>query len=275
MPPLVYETVAWLRFYTHLPLPTLPGESEAGAAPDPLRTAQAVPIAGALIGVAAGIVLVIVSWLGASAFVAAAAAALMLIAATHGRSELAFAALVERIFGGSNGQPEHHGSLAGIADKFRHHTQESVVVTARMSVYGLLAILLAVLLRVGALEALTANAVVATAFVLVGAGAVSRAAATSFAIIRPGAPGDDTQRDQAALQWLVATGLGIGIITVLPGFGVGATIAGLAAAIGAAALVTAFVPRSESEGGRLFTGTAELIAEIAFLVAVLAFARTP
>jgi adenosylcobinamide-GDP ribazoletransferase len=142
-----------------------------------------------------------------------------------------------------------------------------------MSVYGVLAILLAVLIRVGAIESLTAYAAVATAFAMVGAGAVSRAAATSFAIIRPGASGDAAQIDQPALQWLAAIGLGIGIVTVLPGFGVGATIAGVAAAIGAAALVTAFVPRTESEGGRLFTGTAELIAEIAFLVAVVAFAR--
>ena len=275
MPPLVYETVAWLRFYTHLPLPALPGESEPSIAPDPLRTAQAVPIAGALIGAAAGLVLLFTSLLGASTFVAASAATLMLVAATHGRSELAFAALAERLLGGPNGQPEHHGPLAGIADKFRHHAHEGVVVAARMSVYGVLAILLAALLRVGALEALTSHAVVATAFALVGAGAVSRAAATSFAIIRPGAAGGDMQSDQVALQWLVATGLGIGIITVLPGFGVVATVAGLAAAIGAAALVTAFVPRAESEGGRLFTGTAELIAEIAFLVAVVAFARTP
>ena len=72
----------------------------------------------------------------------------------------------------------------------------------------------------------------------------------------------------------MAIGLGIGIVTVLPGFGVGATIAGIAAAIGAAALVTAFVPRAETEGGRLFTGTAELIAEIAFLIAVVAFSGT-
>jgi adenosylcobinamide-GDP ribazoletransferase len=214
MPPLVYETVAWLRFYTHLPLPSLPGESEPGITPDPLRTAQAVPIAGALIGAAAGLVLSIMYWLGTSAFVAAAAATITLVAATQGRSELAFAALAERILGGSNGQPEHHGAFSAIAEKFRHHAPAAVV-AMRMSVYGLLAVLVAILLRVGALQALTAHAVVATAFALVGAAAVSRAAATSFAIIRPGAIGNDAQQDQTALQWLVATGLCIGIVTVL------------------------------------------------------------
>ena len=275
MPPLVYETVAWLRFYTHLPLPALPGESEAATPTDPLRTAQAVPIAGALIGAVAGLVLALFASLGASPFVAAAAATLTLVASTHARPELAVAALAERMFGGPNGAHEHHGTLASLADRFQHHGHTEVLLAARVSIYGVLAILLAVLVRVGALESLTARAAVATAFALVGAGAVSRAAATSFALIRPGGTGESPLRsDQSALQWLVAIGLGIGIVTVLPGFGVGATIAGIAAAIGAAALVTAFVPRAENEGGRLFTGTAEIIAEIAFLIAVVAFAPT-
>jgi adenosylcobinamide-GDP ribazoletransferase len=276
MPPLVYETVAWLRFYTHLPLPILPGETEAAAAADPLRTAQAVPIAGALIGAVAGLVLVIFASLGASSFVAAAAATITLVAATHARPELALAALSERMLGEPNASHEHHGPLAGLVDRFRHHGQTDVLLAARVSIYGVLAILIAVLIRVGALESLTAKAAVATAFALIGAGAVSRAAATSFAVIRPTNGAESpVHADQSTLQWLVAIGLGIGIVTVLPGFGVGATIAGIAAAIGAAALITAFVPRSETEGGRLFTSTAELVAEVAFLVAVAAFARTP
>src|SRR5262249_58309589 len=50
MPPLVYETAAWLRFYTCLPIPPLPGESVADSAPDLATTAHAIPLAGALIG---------------------------------------------------------------------------------------------------------------------------------------------------------------------------------------------------------------------------------
>jgi adenosylcobinamide-GDP ribazoletransferase len=266
MPPLVYETVAWLRFYTHLPLPPLPGESEPSAAPDPLRTAQAVPIAGALIGAAGGLVLIVFVLLGASAFVAAAAAVLALIAVTAGRPEHSLAAFAERLAGGA----EHHSTLAGIAERFRHHGRsEASVVT----VYGVLAIVLAALLRTGSVETLTMHAAVAAAFVLIGAGAVSRAAATSFALIRP-AEGE-ASADQTALQWLVATGPGIGIVTVLPGFGIGATIAGLAAAVGAAALLTSFAPRANSDERRAFAGTVEIVAEVAFLVAVVAFARIP
>ena len=65
MPPLIYETVAWLRRYSVIPFPPLPGESEAGALPDPARAAYAAPLAGAVIGAAAGLVVVIVAALGA------------------------------------------------------------------------------------------------------------------------------------------------------------------------------------------------------------------
>jgi hypothetical protein len=60
---------------------------------------------------------------------------------------------------------------------------------------------------------------------------------------------------------------------VLPFHGLGAAIAGIAAAAGAVALVSAFLPRNGGETGMEFSATAELLSEIAFLVAVLAFAN--
>lgn len=276
MPPLAYETVAWLRYYTRLPIPPLPGEADV--APDPARNARAVPLAGAVIGWIAGMVLVIAWLLGAHPFVAAALALVALIAVTDGRPERAIAAVAERLGGYKDGTTTHHGGLSTIADKLHlHHTHGGSPLPVSVTIYGVIAIALATILRVGAIDALTVQAAVAAGFVLIGAAAVSRAAAISFALIRPdaGSVGGEATTDQAALQWLVIFGLGFGIVTVLPGFGVGATISGLAAAIGAAALVTAFVPRAPDEDSRVFTGTAEIVAEIAFLVAVVAFARTP
>jgi adenosylcobinamide-GDP ribazoletransferase len=274
MPPLAYETVVWLRYYTRLPIPPLPGEADV--APDPAHNARAVPLAGAVIGWIAGMVLVIAWLLGAHPFVAAALALVALIAVTDGRPERALAAVAERLGGNKDGTTTH-GGLSTIADKLHlHHTHGSSLLPVSVTSYGVIAIALATILRVGAIDALAVQAAVAAGFVLVGAGAVSRAAAVSFALIRPetGSVGEATT-DQAALQWLVIFGFGFGIVTVLPGFGIGATIAGLAAGIGAAALVTAFVPRAPGDDGRVFTGTAEIVAEMAFLVAVVAFARTP
>src|SRR5512138_3243963 len=96
MPPLIYETVAWLRRYSAIPFPPLPGESEAGALPDPARAAHAAPLAGAIIGAAAGLAVVIVSGLGTSSFVAASAGVLALIVITGGRSEAAVEGLASR-----------------------------------------------------------------------------------------------------------------------------------------------------------------------------------
>lgn len=242
MPPLVYETVAWLRFYTRLPVPPLPGESDAGAAPDPFRTAHAAPIAGALIGAIGGLVVTIAAALGATDFVAAALGVLALVIATGGQAENALAAAADRR-------------------------------TTSIVRYGVVAIALAVLLRAGAIDALLAYGVWNTAFAIVGACAVSRAAALAFTLMRPAAPeGAAPAADGKALQWLAIVGLAIGIAAVLPFHGLGAAIAGIAAATGAVALVSAFLARDSGESDREFTAIAELLSEIAFFVAVLAFA---
>jgi adenosylcobinamide-GDP ribazoletransferase len=240
MPPLVYETVAWLRIYSPLPYPLLPGESESGIAAEAARNAHAAPIAGGLIGLAAGIVMVAAAALGAGDVVAAAAAVLALLVITGGRAEQTLAAMADR-------------------------RSETAVVR-----YGIAAVALVVLLRTGALDGLLFYGAWDAAFALAGACAVSRAAAIAFTLLRPaeGAPAEP-----ASLQWLGLAGLAIGIAAVLPFFGLGPALAGLAAAAGAVALVSAFLPRSSSDGDRGFLMIAELASEIAFLLAVLAFAN--
>jgi adenosylcobinamide-GDP ribazoletransferase len=238
MPPVIYETVAWLRRYSAIPFPPLPGESEAGALPDPARAAYAAPLAGAVIGAAAGLVIVIVAALGASSFVAASAGVLALIVITGGRAEAAVEGLASR----------------------------EAASTIR---YGILAIAVAVLLKASALDALLIRDLWGVLFALAGACAVARAAAIGFSLLRPASP-EAVPGGQSTLQWLAIAGLGLGIVTVLPFFGLGAAVAAIAAAAGAVALVSAFVPRGVDESDN-FTATAELAAEIAFLVAVVAF----
>jgi len=240
MPPVVYETVAWLRRYSAIPFPPLPGESEAGALPDPARSAYAAPIAGAVIGALAGLAAVVAAALGASAFVAASVGVLTLLAITGGRAEAA----VEALAGGTAGAIR----------------------------YGIVAIAATVLLRASALDALLFRNLWGVLFALAGACAVGRAAAIGFALLRPASP-EAVAGDQQSLQWLAITGLGLGLVTVLPFYGLGAAVAGIAAAAGAVALVSAFVARG-ADGADNFTATAELAAEIAFLIAVVAFSNS-
>jgi adenosylcobinamide-GDP ribazoletransferase len=243
MPPLVYETVAWLRFYCRLPVPPLPGESDPGAAPDPARTGYAAPIAGAVIGAVGGLVIVLAVALGASDFLAAALGVLALMIVTGARAESALAASADRRSAGQFIQ------------------------------FGIVAIAVVVLVRTGVIDALLAYGVWKAAFVIVGASAVARAASLAFVLMRPAAPeraGPSTGGN--ILQWIAIVGLAIGIVAVLPFHGIGAAVAGIAAAAGAAALVSALMPRDEAAPSGEFTATSELISEIAFLVAVLAFA---
>ena len=242
MPPLVYETVAWLRFYSRLPVPQLPGETDAGAAPDPARTAYAAPIAAALIGAAGGLAVVIAAALGATDFVAAALCVLALMIVTGGQAESALAAAADRR------------------------------TTPQIVAYGIIAVALVIMLRAGAIDALLIYGVWKAAFTIVGAFAVSRAAALAFSLMRPAPESAASATGGNALQWLAIVGLAIGITAVLPFHGLGAAIAGIAAAAGAVALVSAFLPRNAGAADREFTAVAELLSEIAFLIAVLAFA---
>jgi adenosylcobinamide-GDP ribazoletransferase len=254
MPPLVYETVAWLRSYCCLPMPPLPGETEVAAAADPARNAYAAPIAGAIIGAIGGLALIVAWRLGASPFVAAALSLMTLVAITCGQAERALAASAEKLGGGALDAP----------------------VGTRLMGYGIVAIIVAVLIRVGTIEGLALHGIWRAAFALVAAGAVARAMALAFALMRPagidGVPPAAVVTDKTASQWLALSGLGIGLLATVPGLGIAAAVAGVAAAAGAVALVTAFVPRSTGDG-RQFIGTAELVAEIAFLLAALAFAN--
>jgi adenosylcobinamide-GDP ribazoletransferase len=252
MPPLAYETVAWLRHYTCVPIAALPGESdEAGAQ----RAAYAAPIAGALLGAAAGLVLLVAALVGAPTFLAAALALLTLLMLTCGRGEQALAGSAEEIGRGGKSAAAPAGT--------------------RLLSYGLVAIVLAVLIRVGALDGLAALGPWKAAFALLGAVAVSRAATVAFSLIRPAPVAEGTEpspdADRTALQWVAVIGAANGILCVLPFLGIGAAIAGLVGAIGAVAILTAFMSRNGEEADK-FSAGAELISEIAFLLAVLAFA---
>ncbi|MCC6948464.1 MAG: hypothetical protein IT539_11910 [Bradyrhizobiaceae bacterium] len=251
MPPLVYETVAWLRHYTCAPIAALPGESELTPAQ---RNAYAAPIAGAAVGAAGGLVLLVAALLHAPTFLTAALALLALILLTCGRGEQALAASAEKLGRGT--------------------APEEAPVGSRLLSYGLVAIVLAVLVRVGALDGLAALGAWPAALALVGAAAAARAATIAFGMIRP-ATTPDTEGatapvDTVALQWVAIIGLAIGVVTVLPFFGIGAAIAGLVGAIAAVAILATFVSRAVE--GDAASAAADLVAETAFLIAVLAFA---
>lgn len=243
MPTLIYETAAWLRYYTSLPLPLFPGEAEANVIADPSRNAYAAPLAGALIGVAGTLALFFAYAVWMPDFAAAAFTLIVLAIVTGAKAQRALLVAGDSL--GVNGKG------------------------AALASPGMIILIAAVLIQVGALHGLVQLGTLKAAVALIAATAIARGAAVSFALssVKAG-----PEADASALQKLVLVALALGIALVLPVHGLGPAVAALAAAIAAAAIVNAFIPRAAEDAGREFSGPVEIAAEIAFLIAVYIFA---
>jgi adenosylcobinamide-GDP ribazoletransferase len=249
MASVIHDTLAWLRFYG-APIRPLAGE-ETTQAPDYAATAHLVPVAGAVIGAVGAIVLIAASGLRLPAFLAATLAVAGLVVATGALPERALAQTAERLAAGA-----------------------SRAVGDPLAVFGVLALVLALFMRVGAVEGLIGFGSLYAALALIAAGGVSRAAALAMT---PDFASHSAADDGglSPFQRLALAALVIAAILVLPTYGIGAALAGVAAAVAAAAGVLAVASRLSGEDGRPLAGAAEQAAEIAFLVAVLVFARSP
>lgn len=245
MPPLVYETVAWLRYYTSLPFPLLPGEAEANATADPARNAYAAPLAGALIGFAGALALLLAFALHLPPFAAAAFALIVLAIVTGAMAQRALIVAGDRL---------------GVSDK-----------GAALAYPGLVILIASVVIHMGALYGLAQQSVLKAAVALIAAAAVARGAAVSFAL-NSAKEMPEAATDSSGLQKLVLVALALGIALILPVYGLGSAVAGMAAAIAAAAIVSAYTPRVADSGAREVSGPVEIAAEIAFLIAVYIFA---
>lgn len=165
MSPSLHDITACLGFYTRLPMPVQPHRS--------LATAQwAAPIAGLIVGAAAGLA----GWLLLLIGVPATITAALILAASIGLT----GAL-------------HEDGLADVADGFGGgHDRErklEIMKDSRIGTYGVLALALSLLLRWSALVALLASGGAATFLALVAAHAGSRALIPAFmATVPPARP---------------------------------------------------------------------------------------
>jgi adenosylcobinamide-GDP ribazoletransferase len=239
MASVVHDTLLWLRFYSALPIP-LAGD-EPHQTPDRAATAHLVPLAGAALGAVAAIVLIAAGGLRLPPFLAATLAVAALVVATGALPERALARTIERL---APADPP--------------------------AVSGTLALVLVVLMRVSALAGLAVAGSLYAALALIAACAVSRAAALAMT---PDFASSATGEGFSPFQRLALAALVIAALLVLPTYGIGATVAGISAAVGAAAAVMALSSRLAGDEVRSLAGAAEQAAEVAFLIAVLVFAR--
>jgi adenosylcobinamide-GDP ribazoletransferase len=152
------DLLAWLRFYTRLPLPALAREADPHAMPDFSGAAGLVPVAGALIGLLGALTLTLVASLGLAPLPAATIAIGSLLLITGAMHEDGLADLCDGFGGGAT--PER---------------KLEIMKDSRIGTYGAVALVLSLLLRVGTLAGLIAVDLRLAAAVLIAAGAMSRA----------------------------------------------------------------------------------------------------
>ncbi len=248
---LVDDLKQSLVFLTRLP-PDVVG-ADASARPDFTRAARVFPLAGALIGVAGGLALIVAALLGLPSLVSAT-----------------FAIAATMILTGAL----HEDGLADVADSYGGATIEkkfAIMDDSRIGTYGAAALIVSMLLRVAALGAIAARGAFAAALALIAAEAVSRAGLVRMwhdlpAARSEGLAHDTGPPDHQAMLVALAIAAAIVAVTVLPALGWWPALAGSVLAAIAAYMFMRMT--TEALGGRTgdTLGACQQIVLVAFLV---------
>ncbi|MDF2994448.1 MAG: cobS [Xanthobacteraceae bacterium] len=245
---------AALRFFTRLPVP---GEPEGGFDIDTMG--PALPLVGALVGAIGALSMLLALALNLGGLIAGALAIAAMIAATGGL---------------------HDDGLADTADSLGGYypaRRLEIMKDSRIGSFGVLALILGLLLRVGSLEALSDVSPWNAAAGLIAAACASRIAGLHLLHALPAARAGGTSASAGRpgrRSLLLAGGAAILISAalVIPSLGVPALII----AILAASFATYGVQRLAARlyGGQTgdVAGAAINLAEIAFLLALTIFA---
>lgn len=254
------DVAAALRFYSRLPVPLLPGESDLHGRPDFTRMARAVPVAGAIIG-------------GIGALGAALAYLVGLPPLACGLVAVGLLALATGAF--------HEDGLADTADGFGGgvtvERKLEIMKDSRIGTYGTIALIVVVGLRAALVaEILTRDGAVTACAALVASGAVSRTAALWLGYVlapaRPeGAAFAAGRPSDATFRQAVVIGGAIALVLVGSTSGIIASIVALAAAA-LVAFVMARVSAAQIGGqtGDVAGATQQLAEAAIFLTLVIA-----
>jgi len=234
-------------FLTRIPVP-------GGLVRGPLGPAMvAFPMVGAALGLAAGLVYGLASWLGLGPWPAALLALATPILLTGALHEDGLADTADGLGGGRNAE-----------------RRLEIMRDSRTGAFGVLALILSVALRAGALAAIAPGW--AAIGVLVAAGAWSRAVLPAVPRILPPARADGLGAGAGRPdERTTAIALGLGGVALLLGLGFGGGL--IALAVSAAAVWALLVAARRTIGGYTgdIMGAAQQIAEIAVLLTAAAW----
>jgi adenosylcobinamide-GDP ribazoletransferase len=257
-PALWRDTIVALRFFSRLPLPTLPGEADPHGLPDFTRLIRVVPLVGLVLGGLAGAVLIAAGLLWQPVI-----AALLCVGA---------AAVMTGAF--------HEDGLADTADSLGGMSRDrrlDIMKDSRIGTFGATALIIGLGLRVAVLAGLvTAVGAGRTALALAAAGAVSRTVALGLQVRLPPARVEGVAYATGMPResdWYRALAMAAAIaILAVPAGGVFGVICGL----GVAGLLLLLAIRFADShvGGQTgdITGATQQVIEIGMLLALLASA---
>lgn len=252
--PFADDFLACLRFYSRLPVPAPRGHDM----PDFRTAVRALPLAGAVIGLAPASVLLAARALSLPPFVAAT---------------LAFAALVA-VTGAL-----HEDGLADLADGFgggaTREEKLEIMRDSRLGSYGAVALAFSLALRVGALTAIAQSSGLEAAAVLVFVAALSRSAGLlpimMLAPARADGAGHAAMRPfKEALQTAALLASAMSIAPIAAGVSPGMVLLSGALAVGAAYATAKLTERQIGGLTGDVLGGAQQTAEIAALLAFAA-----
>lgn len=230
MNPFVVDVAQCLRFYSRLPIPPLPHESDPYAPPDFSRMARVVPVAGFLIGC-----------IGATALAFARGAGFgTLTAATFAVAALALAT-----------GAFHEDGLADTADSFGGSDAErrlTIMRDSRIGSYGAMALILCVLARISLVSELLGHGVALACAALAAAAACSRTAGLWLSVSLAPARSSGVafvvgKPDEQSFRTGVMVAAAVAALTILPTAGIAALVMALAAAAAVAAAAARIAER--------------------------------
>lgn len=221
-------TAICVRFYSRLPVPALPGEADAHAAPDFRTVPRALPFAALMIATPAALVLFGAAAAGLGGLLSATLALATLAVTTGALHEDGLADAADGLFGGRNVE-----------------RRLEIMKDSRLGSYGALAMGLALLLRVCALAVIIdrAGPVVAAAVFLMAAVLSRLSGVRLLAMMAPARPNGASaavgrpSRLTAGLAYAIGLGLALGFCLVA-GLPLRALLLGLVLTALNAALVT-------------------------------------
>ncbi len=247
-----------LGFFTRLPFPSAASKSNTPSLADFPRAVRMLPVAGGLVGAIAALVMGVATGLGFPPPLAA---------------PLAICALV--LFCGAM----HEDGLADCADGFLGGTTRErkleIMQDSTIGTFGAVALVLGLYLRAASLALIMDESLGLAGAVLIGAAALSRTASLlPLALLPParenGAGFAAGKPERAALKVAASLAIVFALVPVVAGAYLARSLAGIAAATGAAYAIVLLARKQIGGQTGDVAGAAQQLSEIAFYLAFAA-----